>query len=121
MEPRERGRGEGKEEGRRERRIMAELLTTPWMAKGDFLCQRAGMGTAAAPLQSAARSHLEACVAAATSHGIMRADLVTNIHPGRKGRFKNAAGESNSQYRYNGRWSKPETWSPVTADKLWEV
>lgn len=29
MEPQERGRGEGKEEGRRERRIMAELLTTP--------------------------------------------------------------------------------------------
>lgn len=61
MEPRERGRGEGKEEGRRERRIMAELLTTPWMAKEDFLCQRAGSGTAAAALQRAARSHLEAC------------------------------------------------------------
>lgn len=62
MEPRERGRAEGKEEGRRERRIMAELLTTPWMAKEDFLCQRAGLGTTAAALQSAARSHLEACM-----------------------------------------------------------
>lgn len=31
------GRGEGKEEGRGERRIMAELLTTPWIAKEDFL------------------------------------------------------------------------------------
>lgn len=44
---------------------MAELLTTPWMAKEDFLCQRAGSGTAAAAaaatLQRAARSHLEAC------------------------------------------------------------
>lgn len=36
MEPQERGRGEGKEEGRGERRIMAELLT-PWTAKEDFL------------------------------------------------------------------------------------
>lgn len=51
MEPRERGRGEGKEEGRRERRIMAELLPTPWMAKEDFLCQCAGLGTTAAALQ----------------------------------------------------------------------
>lgn len=68
MEPRERGRGEGEEEGRRERRIMAELLTTPWMAKGDFLCQRASMGTAAAALHSAARSHLEACVGQSCSY-----------------------------------------------------
>lgn len=68
MEPRERGRGEGKEEERRERRIMAELLTTPWMAKGDFLCQRAGMSTAAAPLQSATHSHLEACVGQSCSN-----------------------------------------------------
>lgn len=64
MEPRERGRGEGKEEERRERRIMAELLTTPWMAKEDFLCQCAGMGTTAA----AARSHLEACVGQSCSN-----------------------------------------------------
>lgn len=48
MEPQERGRGEGKEEGRGERRIMAELLTTPWIAKEDFLYQCAGVGTAAA-------------------------------------------------------------------------
>lgn len=50
MEPQERGRGEGKEEGRRERRIMAELLTTPWIAKEDFLRQCAGVGTSAAAL-----------------------------------------------------------------------
>lgn len=48
MEPQERGRGEGKEEGRGERRIMAELLTTPWIAKEDFLFQCAGVGTARA-------------------------------------------------------------------------
>lgn len=48
MEPQERGRREGKEEGRGERRIMAELLTTPWIAKEDFLYQCAGVGTTAA-------------------------------------------------------------------------
>lgn len=44
MEPQERGRGEGKAEGRGERRIMAELLTTPWTAEEDFLHQCAGVG-----------------------------------------------------------------------------
>lgn len=48
MEPQERGRGEGKEEGRGERRIMAELLTTPWIAKEDFLFHCAGVGIAGA-------------------------------------------------------------------------
>lgn len=47
MEPQERGRGEGKEEGRGERRIMAELLTTPWSAKKDFHSQCAGVDTTA--------------------------------------------------------------------------
>lgn len=47
MEPQERGRGEGKEEGRGERRIMAELLTTPRKAKEDFLFQCAGVGSGA--------------------------------------------------------------------------
>lgn len=39
--------GEGERRGRGERRIMAELLTTPWMAKEDFLLQCAGVGTTA--------------------------------------------------------------------------
>lgn len=54
MEPQERGRGEGKEEGRGERRIMAELLTTPRIAKEDFLFQCAGVGTAGDTHQHAA-------------------------------------------------------------------
>lgn len=58
MEPQERGRGEGKEEGRGERRIMAELLTTPWIAKEDFLFQCAGVGTDAATEWHAPCNHL---------------------------------------------------------------
>lgn len=61
MEPQERGRGEGKEEGRGERRIMAELLTTPWMAKEDFLYQCAGVGSSAAACRLTPRNHLGAC------------------------------------------------------------
>lgn len=73
MEPQERGRGEGKEEGRGERRIMAELLTTPWIAKEDFLLQCAGVGTVAA----AAHQHTHR--AATWEHGW---DRVTATHRG---------------------------------------
>lgn len=62
MEPQERGRGEGKEEGKGERRIMAELLTAPWIAKEDFLHQCAGVGTSAGAHQHTPCSYLGGCV-----------------------------------------------------------
>lgn len=62
MEPQERGRGEGKEEGKGERRIMAELLTAPWIAKEDFLHQCAGVGTSAGAQQHTPCSYLGGCV-----------------------------------------------------------
>ena len=95
MEPQERGRGEGKEEGRGERRIMAELLTTPWIAKEDFLYQCAGVGTTAATLththahththRAATWEHVWDRVAAA-SHGTQVEQVCASIqtHVGRK-------------------------------------
>lgn len=113
MEPQERGRGEGKEEGRGERRIMAELLTTPWIAKEDFLYQCAGVDITAATRRHSVETPGSTCGTGWRQHhmGHCGSDLVIkhvsesfHTHAGRKKLLEWASGQKEKKNKPASSW-----------------